>query len=202
MKKFFIFLLICALCAGFCLPVFAAEPTDDRLLTLVNPWNTIPEDWKVDLIHIGSGHRVDKTCYDDLMIMMEACRAGFCPQPAWTTCPMMTAWTSEAGTRDFSSAPAMAKAPSSTAVKGASWPFSRPCGVRAPPTMTTSDAAASWPAAAWSGRLLMAENPLSSLTVQVWPMRIRFVLGGEHGCSAGTRVRQRNAAGESHVTPQ
>ena len=75
MKKFFIFLLICALCAGFCLPVFAAEPTDDRLLTLVNPWNTVPEDWKVDLIHIGSGHRVDKTCYDDLMIMMEACRA-------------------------------------------------------------------------------------------------------------------------------
>ena len=53
MKRFFIVLLVCALCAGFCLPVFAEEETNDRLLTLVNPWNTIPEDWTVELINIG-----------------------------------------------------------------------------------------------------------------------------------------------------
>ena len=81
MKKFFIVLLVCALCAGFCLPVFAEEETNDRLLTLVNPWNTIPEDWTVELINIGNGHKVDKTCYDDLMAMLEACRAdGLSPQ--------------------------------------------------------------------------------------------------------------------------
>ncbi len=81
MKKFLIFLLVCALCAGFCLPVCAAEETDDRLLTLVNPWNTVPEDWTVELVPIGNGHKVDKTCYDDLMAMMDACRAeGLSPQ--------------------------------------------------------------------------------------------------------------------------
>ena len=70
MKKFFIVLLVCALCAVFCLPVFAEEETDDRLLTLVNPWNTLPEDWTVELVNIGNGHKVDKTCYDDLMAML------------------------------------------------------------------------------------------------------------------------------------
>lgn len=75
MKKFLIILLVCALCAGFCLPVCAAEQAGDRLLTLVNPWNTIPEDWTVELVNIGSGHKVDKTCHDDLMAMLEACRA-------------------------------------------------------------------------------------------------------------------------------
>ena len=81
MKKFLIILFICALCAGFCLPAFAEEQTDDRLLTLVNPWNTVPEDWTVELIHIGNGHKVDKLCYDDLMAMMDACRAeGLSPQ--------------------------------------------------------------------------------------------------------------------------
>ncbi len=81
MKKFLIILLVCALCAGFCLPVFAEEETGDRLLTLVNPWNTLPEDWTVELVNIGNGHKVDKTCYDDLMAMLEACRAdGLSPQ--------------------------------------------------------------------------------------------------------------------------
>mgnify|MGYP003309530973 CR=1 FL=1 len=75
MKKFLIILLVCALCVGFCLPVCAAEQAGDRLLTLVNPWNTIPEDWTVELVNIGSGHKVDKTCHDDLMAMLEACRA-------------------------------------------------------------------------------------------------------------------------------
>ena len=73
MKKALMFLLILLLTAALCLPAFARQ--EDRMLTLVNPWNTIPTDWKVDLIHIGSGHRVDRICYDDLMAMLEACRA-------------------------------------------------------------------------------------------------------------------------------
>jgi len=75
MKKLMIFLLVVALCTGLCLPLWAVEETDDRLLTLVNPWNHVPEDWAVELISIGNGHRVDKTCYGDLMEMMDACRA-------------------------------------------------------------------------------------------------------------------------------
>ena len=78
MKKALSVLLICALLGGLCLPVSAAE--NDRLLTLVNPWNTIPEDWQVELVSIGNGHRVDKTCYADLTAMLEACRAaGYAP---------------------------------------------------------------------------------------------------------------------------
>ena len=78
MKKALIVLMICALLTGLAVPAFAAER--DRLLTLVNPWNTIPEDWTVQLVSIGNGHKVDKACYDDLMAMMAACRdAGLSP---------------------------------------------------------------------------------------------------------------------------
>lgn len=73
MKKAFVFLLICTLLSGLALPAFAAE--DDPLLTLVNPWNTLPVGWKVELVSIGNGHRVDKTCYDDLIAMLAACKA-------------------------------------------------------------------------------------------------------------------------------
>ena len=78
MKKTLVFLLIGVLLAGLALPVFAQK--DDPLLTLVNPWNTISQDWKVDLVSVGNGHKVDKTCYDDLMAMLDACKAaGFRP---------------------------------------------------------------------------------------------------------------------------
>ena len=78
MKKTLVFLLLAALLAGLALPVFAQK--DDPLLTLVNPWNTIPQDWTVDLVSVGNGHKVDKTCYDDLMAMLDACKAaGFRP---------------------------------------------------------------------------------------------------------------------------
>lgn len=73
MKKILIILMILTLSAGMCLPALAAE--EERLLTLVNPWNTVPEDWTVETVSIGNGHRVDKACYDDLMAMLEACRA-------------------------------------------------------------------------------------------------------------------------------
>ena len=73
MKKALIFLLILALLSGLALPALAAE--DDALLTLVNPWNPLPEGWKVELVSIGNGHKVDRTCYDDLTAMLEACKA-------------------------------------------------------------------------------------------------------------------------------
>ena len=72
MKKSLGFLLILALLAALALPACAAE--DDPLLTLVNPWNTLPEGWTVDLVSVGGGHKVDKTCYDDLTAMLEACK--------------------------------------------------------------------------------------------------------------------------------
>ena len=78
MKKSLGFLLILALLAALALPALAAE--DAPLLTLVNPWNTLPEGWTVDLVSVGGGHKVDKTCYDDLTAMLEACKtAGFRP---------------------------------------------------------------------------------------------------------------------------
>ena len=78
MKKTLVFLLLAALLAGLALPVFAQK--DDPLLTLVNPWNTISQDWKVDLVSVGNGHKVDKTCYNDLVAMLDACKAaGFRP---------------------------------------------------------------------------------------------------------------------------
>ncbi|MBR5536375.1 MAG: M15 family metallopeptidase [Clostridia bacterium] len=73
MKKALIFLMITALAAAMCLPACAAEA--DRTLTLVNPGNTVPADWSVDLVGIGNGHKVDRACYNDLMEMLAACKA-------------------------------------------------------------------------------------------------------------------------------
>ena len=81
MKKALVFLLILALLTGLALPAFAAQ--EDPLLTLVNPWNPLPEDWTVELVSIGNGHKVDSVCYDDLMQMLSDCRAeGLDPQVA------------------------------------------------------------------------------------------------------------------------
>ena len=68
--------------------------------------------------------------------LSSACRAGACPTPPWMTLPMMTSWTSSAGTPARSSAARMATAPSSGAVSGASAPRNLPIGVRAAATMT------------------------------------------------------------------
>lgn len=48
---------------------------DDALLTLVNPWNKLPEDWTVDLVTLSDGHKVDSRCYEALQEMMDTCRA-------------------------------------------------------------------------------------------------------------------------------
>src|ERR1700761_3830674 len=64
------------------------------------------------------------------------CRAGIWPAPAVNTWPMITYSTSEAGTFAFSSAPLIAIAPRSLALKSFSEPISLPTGVRAPATIT------------------------------------------------------------------
>ena len=65
-----------------------------------------------------------------------ACRAGSCPHPACSTWPMITYWTSVAGTPLRCSAPAIAAPPRCTASDPAKAPESRPIGVRAPATIT------------------------------------------------------------------
>lgn len=53
---------------------------DNELLTLVNPWNELPEDWQVDLVTLSNGLQIDRRCYDALQEMMDACReAGYEP---------------------------------------------------------------------------------------------------------------------------
>lgn len=47
---------------------------DDELLTLVNYENTIPENWKVDLIHLNNGQSVDRRIYKDLIDMLQAAK--------------------------------------------------------------------------------------------------------------------------------
>lgn len=55
------------------------EPVPE-LLTLVNPWNQVPEDWSVDLVTLPNGLEVDKRCYDALMEMIDGCYdAGLTP---------------------------------------------------------------------------------------------------------------------------
>ena len=61
------------------------EPEPDpepipELLTLVNPWNQVPEDWSVDLVTLPNGLEIDKRCYDALMDMIDGCYdAGLTP---------------------------------------------------------------------------------------------------------------------------
>lgn len=69
-------LLFLALLPLLVLPAAAG----DLSLTLVNPWTPLPEGWKVSLVDVGGGHRVDKACAADLNAMLSACRAaGFSP---------------------------------------------------------------------------------------------------------------------------
>lgn len=58
----------------------ALPDVDDELLTLVNPWNPLPEDWQCDLVTLSDGRQIDSRCYEALEEMMEACRdAGYDP---------------------------------------------------------------------------------------------------------------------------
>lgn len=44
-------------------------------LLLVNPWNTLPEDFEISLTQLKNGHSVDERCYPYLQKMMDDCRA-------------------------------------------------------------------------------------------------------------------------------
>lgn len=48
---------------------------DAELLTLVNPWNSMPEGYVPQLYTLSDGQQVDRRCYDDLMLMLDDCRA-------------------------------------------------------------------------------------------------------------------------------
>lgn len=53
---------------------------NDELLTLVNPWNPLPEDWQCDLVTMSDGRQIDSRCYEALEEMMDDCReAGYDP---------------------------------------------------------------------------------------------------------------------------
>lgn len=47
----------------------------DELLTLVNFENTIPKDWKVDLVQLNNGQSVDRRIYYDLIAMLQAAKS-------------------------------------------------------------------------------------------------------------------------------
>ena len=54
---------------------------EDWQLLLVNPWNEMPEDYKVQLKALPDGNKVDEKAYDDLTAMLQACRkAGLAPK--------------------------------------------------------------------------------------------------------------------------
>lgn len=53
----------------------SSDGGDGWMLTLVNPWNPLPEDYTCTLTNLSNGHSVDERCYPDLQAMMDACRA-------------------------------------------------------------------------------------------------------------------------------
>lgn len=53
----------------------SSDGGDGWMLTLVNPWNPLPEDYACTLTQLSNGHSVDERCYPDLQAMMDACRA-------------------------------------------------------------------------------------------------------------------------------
>jgi D-alanyl-D-alanine carboxypeptidase len=56
------------------------DTSDDWRLFLVNPWNFVPEDYKVALTQFINGHAIDERCYPDLQEMMDDCHAaGYAP---------------------------------------------------------------------------------------------------------------------------
>ena len=55
--------------------VMSQEDPSAWYLTLVNPWNSIPEGYEVDLAQLDDGHAVDERCYPYLKEMLKACQA-------------------------------------------------------------------------------------------------------------------------------
>ena len=63
-----------------CKPVDDQPKVDDELLTLVNPWNPLPDSWTPDLVTLSDGRKIDSRCYEAFEEMMDACKAaGYSP---------------------------------------------------------------------------------------------------------------------------
>ena len=61
-------------------PVDDQPKVDDDLLTLVNPWNPLPDSWTPDLVTLSDGRKIDSRCYEAFEEMMDACKAaGYSP---------------------------------------------------------------------------------------------------------------------------
>lgn len=61
-------------------PVDDQPKADDELLTLVNPWNPLPDSWTPDLVTLSDGRKIDSRCYEAFQEMMDACKAaGYSP---------------------------------------------------------------------------------------------------------------------------
>ena len=54
--------------------IFASQNINDWNLVLVNPWNSVPEEYDITLTQLKDGHSVDERCYPDLQEMMDDCR--------------------------------------------------------------------------------------------------------------------------------
>lgn len=54
--------------------VRGAVEDDSWRTILVNPWNSIDKNYRVDLINIGNGHKVDQRIYSDLNKMITAAK--------------------------------------------------------------------------------------------------------------------------------
>lgn len=52
--------------------------SSDWNLILVNPWNPLPEDYRISLTSLPNGHAIDSRCYPALIEMMDACREAGC----------------------------------------------------------------------------------------------------------------------------
>ena len=52
-----------------------ADVEDEDLLILVNPWNTVPEGYKVETSSLLNGESVDSRCYSDLAARLQECLA-------------------------------------------------------------------------------------------------------------------------------
>lgn len=61
----------------------------EELLTLVNPWNEVPEDWEPRLVDIGDGMRIDERAAGALDAMLTECSRSWsrfpCPISAYRT---------------------------------------------------------------------------------------------------------------------
>lgn len=47
----------------------------DWNLILVNPWNALPQDFSVELADLPGGHKIDARCREELLAMLDDCRA-------------------------------------------------------------------------------------------------------------------------------